>query len=487
MEIRRHRVIQSLLLLILLLSFLGVTFLSMVYMAKDNNYDSTIFHYFSISKEMYSCLMYMGIKKDTLINGMNLCSLLFIICNYTLSQFSFPRKGTNLHRTIRVILIVFWVLQLLLYSTAFQSFLYFGHAGFLPDAATYRSAYRIFHRFTVILNILTLAYSLTCLLAATRRREPIRTLRTIKWLVFILDVCICVLYSYMFFSLPDSFLWMSRAVNYTAYSSLDMAPYFSFMRVIPFTVVALILVLWLNFQWYTKDIQKMKDDDFVFSSIVASSEISTRALSHYIKNELLGIQSEAEMMLQEGAGSPARLENIRQSCIKVYERLDFLQRSSNRLVLNQSRCNIVEIVEQTLALYKESFAQHSVTLSYATDSSEINVFCDRQSIQEVFKNLINNALEAMAPMPNDQARKLDVQIHLFESEVQIRFQDSGPGISPAIADKLFQPFSSTKPTKYNWGIGLSFAKRIVKSHNGQIEAENAPGGARFTLSFPAIK
>lgn len=488
METRVQKPIQTILMVGMLLSFLGVTFLSMIYMAKDNNFDNTIFHYFSISKAMYSKLMYLDIRKDTLINGMNLCSILFVLCNYAFSQHNFPQRGKRPHTVIRVLLMLFLVLQLLVYSTWFQYFVYFGHAGFVPDAATYRSAYSLFHHITIAFNLVILVYSAGCLLVTATKREPIRTLRNIKWLVFVLDVCICVLYFYMFFSLPDSFLWMSRSVGYIAYTSLKMAPYFVIMRVIPFSVVILIIMLWANFHWYNKDVQRMKDDDYVFSSIVASSEISTRALSHYIKNELLGIQTETEIMLQAGAYSPEGLEHIRASCMQVYERLDALQRNSNRLVVNQSRNNIVDILEKTLTHYKEIFLQRRVTLTMTTDAPEIYVFCDQQCMQEVFSNLINNALEAMDSMPTDRPRELDVQVRLFEAEVQIQFKDSGPGISLSIQDKLFQPFSSTKPTKHNWGIGLSFARRIVKSHNGRIEAENIPGGgARFIIQLPTIK
>lgn len=488
METYMRKPVQSILMVGMLLSFLGVTCLCMIYMAKDNNYNNTIFHYFSISKPLYSKLMYLDIRKDTLINGMNLCGILFVLFNYAFSQHNFPYKGKRSHTIVRVLLIASLTLQFLIYSTWFQYFVYFGHAGFIPDAATYRSAYALFHHITVILNFLVLVYSAGCLLVTARKREPMRTLRNIKWLVFILDICICVLYFYMFFSLPDSFLWMSRSVGYIAYTSLKMAPYFGIMRVVPLVVVIPILMLWCNFHWYNKDLQRMKDDDYVFSSIVASSEISTRALSHYIKNELLGIQAETEFMLQAGRFSPEGLEHIRTSCTQVYERLDSLQRNSNRLVLNQSRSNIVDILEKSLERSKELFQQRQVTFAFSTDQQEIYVFCDRQCMQEVFSNLINNAVEAMEAMPDDRRRHLDVSVRLFETEVQIQFQDSGPGISRSIQNDLFQPFSSTKPTKYNWGIGLSFSKRIIKSHNGRIEAENAPeGGACFTLQLPIIK
>lgn len=69
------------------------------------------------------------------------------------------------------------------------------------------------------------------------RKEPIKDLRVMKWSLTTMNAGICILYFYMYFSLPDSFLWMSRALNYTAYKSLDMPPYIRFMRMIPYLVI----------------------------------------------------------------------------------------------------------------------------------------------------------------------------------------------------------------------------------------------------------
>lgn len=488
MEKRSANTVQTLLMSGMLLSFIGVSILSMIYMAKDNNFDNIIFQYFSISPSMYAKLIYLDIDKGPLINGMNACSILFVLCNYAFSQSNFPAKNKPLHRRIRIFLVLFWILQLVAYSTWFQMFLYFDQSVVLSDAANFRLFYDLLHCCTIGLNFLTLLYSAFCLIVTARKKEPIRELRRIKWLLVVIDIFICGLYFYMFFSLPGAFLWMSRSVGYIAYTSLQMAPYIGIMRLIPVTVILLILFLWLNFHRYNKDMQKMRNEDFVFSSIVSSSEISTRAFSHYVKNELLGILSETELLIQESPCPSERLERIRNSCVEVYERLDTLQRNSNRLVLNQSRNNILSIIRDTLDAYKDIFEKNRMEVSCTTEAEEIYVFCDRHYIQEVLNNLINNAIEVLAPLPEDHPRKLDIHVRLFENEVQIRLHDSGPGIPPSIKDKLFEPFSSTKPTKYNWGIGLSFAKRIVKSHNGTIEAANSPaGGAVFTVYFPLIK
>ena len=74
-------------LLILFVSFVGITVFSMIYRAKDNNYDNVIYQYFNISKQMYGKLVYLNISKNMLAEGMNLCSLAFLLGNFLLFWF----------------------------------------------------------------------------------------------------------------------------------------------------------------------------------------------------------------------------------------------------------------------------------------------------------------------------------------------------------------------------------------------------------------
>lgn len=479
---------QSFMMAGMLLSFIGVTFLSMIFMAKDNNYDNTVFQYFNISKGLYSRLIYLQVNKGALANGMNLCSILFILSNYAFSQINFSKANTAWNRRIRIFLSLFWAMQLAVYSTFFYKFLYSGGAGFLPDPVAFRFFYRIFHRLTAAVNLLTLVFSACCLIITALRKEAIRELRFIKWSLVVIDIGICGLYFYMYFDLPNSFLWISRSVDYTSYHSLQMPPYMAVMRILPYMVILFIIFLWINFYRYDRALRRMKDEEYVFSSIIASSEISTRAFSHYVKNELLGILSETEWMMQEPQRQKEGLEHIRQNCMEVYRRLDTLQKNANRIVLNQSRNNILQVLRETLEEYGDSFVRNHIELHYFPDTPEAYVFCDPHYIREVLVNLINNAVEAMTSQPAKKPRELTVSTVLYESEIQIKVQDTGPGIPPSMAGRLFEPFASTKPTKYNWGIGLFFSKRIINSHNGKIAAGSSPGGgAEFTLSFPLLK
>ncbi|MGY2736567.1 PAS domain-containing sensor histidine kinase [Sphingomonas sp. UYP23] len=108
------------------------------------------------------------------------------------------------------------------------------------------------------------------------------------------------------------------------------------------------------------------------------------------------------------------------------------------------------------------------------------VHADRIQIQQVLVNLIRNALQAMAASP----RRVLTITTAVESEncMQVSIADSGEGVAPDSADRLFQAFASTKPD--GMGVGLSICRTIVEAHHGRIWADSAPGGGaafHFTL------
>jgi two-component system, LuxR family, sensor kinase FixL len=109
-----------------------------------------------------------------------------------------------------------------------------------------------------------------------------------------------------------------------------------------------------------------------------------------------------------------------------------------------------------------------------------DVFVNRIQIQQVLVNIMRNALEAMTDSP---LRKLDVStIRLDTATMEIAIADSGPGLLIEIADRLFEPFVSTKHD--GMGLGLSISRSIVEAHGGILRYEPNPGGGtifRFTL------
>lgn len=142
--------------------------------------------------------------------------------------------------------------------------------------------------------------------------------------------------------------------------------------------------------------------------------------------------------------------------------------------------SLKKMIEDANALALVAAGDRSVQVSIQLDPAIDTVLVDRVQIQQVLLNLLRNAIEAMRQAPR---RELLVSTRLTaEGMVTVSVADSGPGISPEIASKLFQPFVTTKTQ--GMGIGLSLCRTIVESHGGQINAEENPAGGtvfRFTI------
>jgi signal transduction histidine kinase len=108
------------------------------------------------------------------------------------------------------------------------------------------------------------------------------------------------------------------------------------------------------------------------------------------------------------------------------------------------------------------------------------VSIDRDRLQQVFRNLFENALAACGD-------PVELAIHITktslgdQSEVEVLLRDNGPGLSVEQQKRLFDPFFTTKPK--GTGLGLAIVRRIVESHGGHIEA-SSPGGAEFRVTLP---
>jgi len=108
------------------------------------------------------------------------------------------------------------------------------------------------------------------------------------------------------------------------------------------------------------------------------------------------------------------------------------------------------------------------------------VLVDKIQIQQVLLNLMRNAIEAMQ---NTARRELVISTRSFRPDIiEVAVADTGCGISPEIAAKLFQPFVTTK--QHGMGVGLSISRTIIEAHGGRLWAEPNPGGGtifRLTL------
>ena len=162
---------------------------------------------------------------------------------------------------------------------------------------------------------------------------------------------------------------------------------------------------------------------------------------------------------------------------QVIQRLrDFVARGETEKRIE----SIKKLVEEASALALVAAKDQSVRVSLRLDPSIDLVLVDKVQIQQVLLNLMRNALEAMQ---TSERRELSVSTSPADDNmVAVDVADTGCGISPDVASRLFQPFVTTK--RQGMGVGLSISRTIIESHGGQITVAPNPGGGtifRFTL------
>jgi C4-dicarboxylate-specific signal transduction histidine kinase len=148
----------------------------------------------------------------------------------------------------------------------------------------------------------------------------------------------------------------------------------------------------------------------------------------------------------------------------------------------RAELDINEVMQDVTRLLRHELTRNRVSLrtDFAPDLPP--VLGDRVQLQQVMLNLMINGIDAMS-MITDGRRELLIKSAKHSIGVLVQVQDSGPGIDPGQADRIFEPFFTDKPEGI--GMGLSISRSIVESHGGRLWAAAKADGALFEFTLPA--
>ncbi|MCW7494291.1 ABC transporter substrate-binding protein [Leptospira sp. 2 VSF19] len=150
--------------------------------------------------------------------------------------------------------------------------------------------------------------------------------------------------------------------------------------------------------------------------------------------------------------------------------------SEKDILSGDTAVDLIFEIETILSLYHHKLTKVNVLKKYLTDKK-----CkgSRDKLNQVWINLLNNALQAMGYVGT-----LEIKIQEVESWIKVSITDSGTGISDSIKNKIFDPFFTTKPAGEGMGLGLDICKKIILQMGGKIELEDVPNGACFSVWLP---
>jgi two-component system sensor kinase FixL len=154
-------------------------------------------------------------------------------------------------------------------------------------------------------------------------------------------------------------------------------------------------------------------------------------------------------------------------------------------VTQRANADANRLIREVLSLLDNLIRHNHVKTALELADDPLLVFVDAIQIQQVLVNLIRNAVEALALVPAD-ARRILIRSERSGTGIRISIIDTGHGIDPKVATRLFDPFQTTKSS--GLGLGLTISRTLVEAHNGRIGAQpNPEGGTVFWMVLPAAE
>ena len=216
----------------------------------------------------------------------------------------------------------------------------------------------------------------------------------------------------------------------------------------------------------------------------------TASLAHEVKQPIAATITNANTCLRWLSNEQPDLEKARAAASRIEQDGKRASEIINRVRLlfekgatQRELVDLNEIIREMVRLLHGEAAQFAVLVRTELAADLPQVMGDRVQLQQVLMNLMMNSIDAMKEV--DGTRELTVQSQLGENgELLISVSDTGVGLPPQQADKIFNAFFTTKP--HGTGMGLRISRSIVESHGGRLwAANNSPRGATFQFTLPA--
>jgi signal transduction histidine kinase len=218
----------------------------------------------------------------------------------------------------------------------------------------------------------------------------------------------------------------------------------------------------------------------------------TASLSHELNQPLTAILYNAQAgkrFLKSGKMDWKQAEDIFDYIIEDDKRAGGIISSVKNLMKMENRemenVDLNSLIHETVEIfYSESIAKN-VTIKTRLPANPVWIFGEKIQLQQVLLNLFRNAMNAMEN--NTPGNKvLEITAKIAKGTVTVAVHDTGPGIDPAIKDKLFKAFVTG--SKNGFGIGLALSRTIIEKHHGEIWANNLPGsGAEFCFRLKVVR
>jgi signal transduction histidine kinase len=216
----------------------------------------------------------------------------------------------------------------------------------------------------------------------------------------------------------------------------------------------------------------------------------TGSIGHELAQPLSAIRlnaDAADRLIVSNRATPDELRDILHDIGREDDRamqiIERLRAMVKKRAIDKRVLDVFAVVRESVAIVAHDASTRQVQIDCQLPAAPCHVLGDPVLLQQVIVNLVLNAFDAMADADAPADRRIVIEGALAAAFVKISVRDSGPGVSPQVNGRLFEPFVTTKP--HGLGLGLSIVSSIVAAHDGTIGAHNAVGGgAVFCVTLP---
>jgi signal transduction histidine kinase len=211
----------------------------------------------------------------------------------------------------------------------------------------------------------------------------------------------------------------------------------------------------------------------------------TASLAHEIGTPLNAVAGHLQLLERNHRDAPdtqRRLKIINAQLGLIVHTVKSLLERTHRRRITFELTDINAAVQELALLVGPMLESRNIKASITLEEDLPCVSADRDSLHQVFLNLVNNSCDAM---PNGGSLEIATRYLPRNQQVEIMFSDSGAGIAPNVVEHLFEPMFTTKQS--GSGLGLVIARDIIAEHRGRIELVSGSSGAVFLLAFPVAE
>ncbi|HJU11496.1 MAG TPA: ATP-binding protein [Candidatus Binataceae bacterium] len=217
------------------------------------------------------------------------------------------------------------------------------------------------------------------------------------------------------------------------------------------------------------------------------------SLAHELNQPLTAILSNLEglaRLLSREDSEPALVLRVVRNAIQDTKRAGQIVRQVRAMfrsgAIRKAALDVTSVIKEVVELVENEAAVRQIMVRIDDLANTPRALADRVQIQQCVMNLVMNALDAISRTTSGP-REVSISTEAESTGwVAVRIRDTGDGVAPAIAKRLFEPFTTTKPE--GMGLGLLVTRSIIESHGGRIWfTPNTERGATFTFTLPVVR